>query len=58
MTDNKLKRAGLDCLDNSFRPSDVLVAQMENNRDFIETMLENADANSKHSKAQKGNNDD
>lgn len=58
MTDNKLKRAGLDCLDSSFRPSDTMVAQIENNREFIETMLENAVAASETTKAQKGQNDD
>ncbi|QIQ62331.1 hypothetical protein HYQ36_gp058 [Salmonella phage moki] len=50
-------RSGVDSLDSEFKPSEVLIQQIETNREFIEHMLVKPEGEAVHT-TKEGNNDD
>ncbi|ARB12191.1 hypothetical protein HYP05_gp037 [Salmonella phage ST-W77] len=50
-------RSGVDSLDSQFKPSEVLIQQIETNREFIEHMLAKPEGEAVHT-TKEGNNDD
>ncbi|WDR21405.1 hypothetical protein PJM36_0120 [Salmonella phage vB_SenM_UTK0005] len=50
-------RSGVDSLDSQFKPSEVLIQQIETNREFIEHMLAKPEGEAAQA-TKEGNNDD
>lgn len=51
------KKAGLDTIDLSFKPSETMMSQIELNRDFLEYMLAKPEGEAEDN-PEEGNNDD